>query len=158
MTAVGIVLLIAGSLVAASEAHAPTHGISGSVGIVLMAIGLVLALSGLGAGLLVGLAGGLVLVAAGAGALTLAVHRTDAVRSLRPRGGRDAMMGRLGVVRSWNGSGGSVALDGALWDARRCATAEDDEITELHTGDRIVVVSLNGLTLSVRPAEEWELL
>jgi membrane protein implicated in regulation of membrane protease activity len=30
-------------------------------------------------------------------------------------------------------------------------------VSELHPGDRVVVVSLTGLELSVRPAESWEL-
>ena len=33
-----------------------------------------------------------------------------------------------------------------------------NEVPQLHAGDPIVVEHLNGLTLSVRPAEEWELL
>jgi membrane-bound serine protease (ClpP class) len=64
-------------------------------------------------------------------------------------------------VRSWTDATGSVAVDGALWRARRSlgpADEDEDEVPELHAGDRIVVEHLNGLTLSVRPAEEWELL
>ncbi|MDX6658097.1 MAG: hypothetical protein QOH62_2890, partial [Solirubrobacteraceae bacterium] len=33
-----------------------------------------------------------------------------------------------------------------------------DEGAPLHEGDPIVVERVNGLTLSVRPAEEWELI
>ena len=51
-----------------------------------------------------------------------------------------------------------MAVDGALWRARRSLGPDDDEAHELHTGDPVVVEHLNGLTLSVRPAEEWELL
>ena len=50
-------------------------------------------------------------------------------------------------------------MDGAVWRARRSlGAADEDEVPELHAGDRVVVEHLNGLTLSVRPAEEWELL
>ena len=48
-----------------------------------------------------------------------------------------------------------VFVDGALWHARR--GWGDDEHGELHAGDRVVVEQLNGLTLRVRAAEEWEL-
>jgi membrane-bound serine protease (ClpP class) len=54
-----------------------------------------------------------------------------------------------------------VSVDGAVWRARRSLGVQDadaDEVPELHAGDRIVVEHLNGLTLSVRPAEEWELM
>jgi hypothetical protein len=34
---------------------------------------------------------------------------------------------------------------------------DDDEPGELQVGDAIVVERLSGLTLAVRPAEEWEL-
>ena len=30
--------------------------------------------------------------------------------------------------------------------------------SQLHQGDRVIVERLTGLTLSVRPAEEWELI
>jgi membrane-bound ClpP family serine protease len=158
MTVIGIVLLVAGALVAASEVHAPTHGISGTAGILLMAVGVVLALSSLGSGLLIGLGAGVLLAGAGVGGLTAIVRGTATVSAGPPRGGSEGLIGRLGLVRDWSDAGGSVSLDGAVWNARRCASVEEDEVSELHAGDRVVVVSLNGLTLSVRPAEEWELL
>ena len=58
MTGLGIALLVAGALVAVAEAHYPAHGIAGGIGVVVMAVGAVLAISGLGAGLLLGLLGG----------------------------------------------------------------------------------------------------
>jgi membrane protein implicated in regulation of membrane protease activity len=63
-------------------------------------------------------------------------------------------------VRSWMQEGGSVALHGSLWQARRSMALDDDEDEDvgLHAGDRVVVERLSGLTLSVRPAEKWELL
>ncbi len=137
-----------------AEAHYPTHGIAGGVGILAMALGAVLAVSGLGAGVLLGLVAGGVLAASGAGVLTLSVSRAAAARSRRVLTGAEGIVGHVGVVRNWADSGGSVALDGSLWQARSSATQED----ELHAGDQIVVERLDGLTLSVRQAEEWELL
>ena len=81
------------------------------------------------------------------------------MRHRRVRTGAEGIIGHIGTVRNWTEASGSVTVDGALWRARRSlGPDEDDEERELHTGDPIVVEQLNGLTLSVRPAEEWELL
>ena len=80
------------------------------------------------------------------------------MRHRRVRTGAEGIIGHLGTVRSWADASGSVTVDGALWRARRSLGPDDDEAHELHAGDPIVVEHLNGLTLSVRPAEEWELL
>ena len=48
-------LLVIGAVVAVSEAHFPAHGIAGGLGVLAMAVGAVLAISGLGAGLLTAL-------------------------------------------------------------------------------------------------------
>jgi membrane-bound serine protease (ClpP class) len=60
------------------------------------------------------------------------------------------------VVRSWAGRTGSVLVDGALWRARR--SWSEEEQLEIHAGDTVVVERLDGLTVSVRPAEDWEVL
>jgi membrane-bound ClpP family serine protease len=141
-------------VVAVAEAHYPTHGIAGGVGVVVMAVGAVLAISGLGAGVLLGLLAGGTLAAVGAGAVTLSVKKGVAARHRRVQTGAEGIVGHIGVVRNWTDSNGSVALDGSLWRARRSSLQEDD----LHAGDQVVVERLNGLTLCVRRAEEWELL
>jgi membrane-bound ClpP family serine protease len=141
-------------VVAVAEAHYPTHGIAGGLGVVVMAIGAVLAISGLGAGVLLGLLAGGALAGAGAGAVALAVKKGAAVRQTRISTGAEGIVGHIGVVRNWADSDGSVALDGSLWRANRSVLQED----ELHAGDKVVVERLNGLTLCVRRAEEWELL
>jgi membrane-bound ClpP family serine protease len=158
MTSLGLVLLVIGALVGVAEAHAPTHGIAGGLGVLIMAVGAVLAISGLGAGVLLGLLGGVLLAGVGAGGLVLTLKRGLAVRRRSIRTGAEAMVGHIGVVRSWTNGTGSIALDGAVWRARRSITTGDEEVPELHAGDTVVVERLNGLTLSVRPAEEWELL
>lgn len=121
-----------------------------------MAFGAVLALSGLGAGVVVGLLSGLALAGFGVGALALSVKPGAAASRRRVRTGAEGIIGHIGVVRSWADSSGSVTLDGAVWRARRSAT--DEPGPELHAGDPVVVERLSGLTLSVRPAEDWELL
>ncbi|HZE03829.1 MAG TPA: NfeD family protein [Solirubrobacteraceae bacterium] len=156
MTSLGLVLLVVGALVAVAEAHYPTHGITGGIGVLIMAVGAALAISGLGAGVLLGVLGGVVLAGAGAGVLALTVRRGLAARQRRVLTGAEGIIGHIGVVRSWCNGTGSVDLDGAVWQARRSDL--EGEIPALHTGDKVVVERLSGLTLSVRPAEEWELL
>lgn len=157
MTSLGIVLLVVGAVVAVAEAHYPTHGIAGGTGLLLVAIGAVLTIGGLGAGVLLGLLVGVLLAGVGAGALVLTLHRATAVRRTPVRTGREGIIGHIGVVRSWADDAGSVDLDGAVWRARP-SLGVADEPPELHAGDAVVVERLSGLTLSVRPAEEWELL
>jgi membrane protein implicated in regulation of membrane protease activity len=62
----------------------------------------------------------------------------------------------VGVARGWNGPAGQVFVDGALWRARHgWPGAEGEAIRE---GDSVVVERVSGLTLSVRRAEDWELI
>jgi membrane-bound ClpP family serine protease len=158
MTTLGIALLVVGALVAVTEAHYPSHGVAGGLGLFVMAVGAVLAVSSVGAGLLLGLLVGVGLAGAGAGALLMAVRPALATKQRRVRTGAEGIIGHIGVVRNWTDSTGSVDLDGSVWRARRSASAnEEDEALELHRGDAVVVERLTGLTLSVRPAEEWEL-
>jgi membrane-bound serine protease (ClpP class) len=89
------------------------------------------------------------------GTLALSVRKGAAVRRRRIRTGPEALIGHMGVVRSWRETAGSVLVDGALWRARR--SHAEGEQRELHEGDPVVVERLSGLTLTVRPAEEWEL-
>jgi membrane protein implicated in regulation of membrane protease activity len=67
-------------------------------------------------------------------------------------------MGQVGVVRSWEGMTGCVLLDGALWRARRSLLEDEDDRDDLHPGDTVVVDHLDGLTVRVRRAEEWEVI
>jgi membrane-bound ClpP family serine protease len=158
MTPLGLAFLVIGAVVAVAEAHYPTQGIAGGIGVLLMALGAVLAITGLGGAVAVALLAGGALAAVGTGAVVFSARRAGAVRHLRVRTGAEGIIGHIGTVRSWEDAAGSVAVDGALWRARRSLGPEDSAVGELHTGDMIVVEHLSGLTLSVRPAEEWELL
>jgi membrane protein implicated in regulation of membrane protease activity len=82
----------------------------------------------------------------------------NAARARRERiqAGAEALCGRVGVVRSWNEPAGQVFVDGALWRARQGWGELEGEA--LHEGDPVVVERVSGLTLSVRRAEEWELI
>lgn len=154
MTALGVSLLVVGAVVIMTEAHVPTLGVLGGPGVVLLGVGAVLAVSGLGAGILAAIVIAAALAIGGAGVVALSVRKGLAVRRRRISAGPERLVGHVGVVRSWSGQTGSVTLDGALWRARR---SWPDEQHELHPVDEVVVERLDGLTLAVRPAEDWEL-
>lgn len=151
MVEVGVALLLVGAALLVAEAHVPA-GILGVLGGVALVGGMALAIAGAGAGLAIVVAG---MVAAGAVSglwLAIATRKAMATRRLRVSSGREALSGRMGVVRSWDAGGGQVLVDGALWRARK--SLMDDG--ELGVGDSVVVERVSGLTLAVRRAEEWE--
>jgi membrane-bound serine protease (ClpP class) len=156
MTALGVSLLIVGAIVIAVEAHVPTLGVLGGPGVLALGVGTVLAVGGLGGGIAVALLTALAVVAASVGVLGVSVHKGLAVRRRRVSTGAEGLIGHVGVVRSWAGRTGSVLVDGALWRARR--SWSEEEQLEIHAGDTVVVERLDGLTVSVRPAEDWEVL
>jgi membrane-bound ClpP family serine protease len=154
MTALGIALLCAALVLLLAEAHLSTGGLIAAAGTVAAVGGVATLLVAAGAG-----AGVVVIVAACVAAAafsTLMLFRRRILRPLRarPRTGREALVGHVGVVRSTDGPAAEVFIDGSLWRAEPDPIHHD---TELHDGDHVVVEHVNGLTLRVRKAEEWEL-
>jgi membrane-bound serine protease (ClpP class) len=151
MSELGLVLMILGAALAVVEAHVPTHGALGSAAVAAGATGLALVIGGAGFGLAVALIAGLVAAALGAGYVWVVVHKALAARHARVRSGAEGLVGRVGEARA----AGQVFLDGALWRARQWGFDEDEV---LERGDPIVVERVDGLTLTVRRAEDWEVL
>ena len=151
MIAVGVALVVGGLALLVAEAHLPT-GVLGVLGGFSLAGGAALAIVGAGAGALLAIP--IAIGAGGVAALWLTIATRGALRSqgLRPSSGREALSGHTGTVRTWNTEGGQVFVDGALWRARPSAL----EVSPLKAGDEVVVERVNGLTLCVRKAEEWE--
>ncbi len=157
MTALGVSLLMVGAIMVLVEAHVPTLGALGGPGVIALAIGAVLAVMGLGGGLALGVLSALLLAGATGGVLVLTVRKGVAVRRRRIRVGPESLIGHLGVVRNWADPTGCVMVDGALWTARR-SLLDDEDPQDLHAGDKVVVDHLDGLTVAVRRAEEWEMI
>ena len=155
MTALGVSLLIVGAIVIVAEAHVPSLGMLGGPGVIAIGVGAVLAVSGLGGGLALALISAILLVAIGLGAVALSVTKGMAVRRRRGRAEPAAQIGPLGGVGTWGEPTPTGRGDRARGGARRSIV--DEEGSELHVGDQIVVEHLTGLTVGVRPAEEWEL-
>lgn len=156
MSELGLLLLVVGAALAVVEAHVPTHGALGGVGVAAGAGGLALIVAGAGSGAGVAVAVGLVAALIGAGYLWVVLRKALAARRARVRSGAEGLIGRVGEVRSAPAPLGQVFLDGALWRARLWSF-EEDRGTVLERGDPIVVERVDGLTLTVRRAEDWEM-
>ena len=150
MTAVIVALVVLGASLLIAEAHVVSYGLLGIAGVAALATAGVLAVEALGGSALLGLAIMLPTVALAAWALVIVARKALAIRGRRPRSGAEQLIGRIGVVRH-----GDVFVDGELWRARR---SYSDEPHALDEGEQVVVEQVRGLTLSVRRAEEWEVL
>ena len=153
MIVVGVVFVVLAIVLMLAEAHLTTGGMIASVAVVLLVSGLTVLLIGAGAGVLAVLAVTGVVLAASVMGLLVMGRSLMAVRSRRPRVGAEAMVGHVGVVRVRDAAA-RVFVDGGLW---RAQPSLFEEGSALHDGDRVVVERVNGLTLGVRKAEEWEL-
>jgi membrane-bound serine protease (ClpP class) len=153
MSQLGLLLLVVGAALAVMEAHVPTHGALGSAAVAAAAAGLALVVGGAGFGLALALTAGLAGGAVGAGYLWVVVGKALEARRARVRSGAEGLIGRVGEVRAAPAPLGQVFLDGALWRAR--LWSPDEEVV-LERGDPIVVERVDGLTLTVRRAEDWE--
>jgi membrane-bound ClpP family serine protease len=155
MTALGFALLLAGAALVVAEAHVP-GGVLGVAGGVALILGGIIVIGALGGGAALAVPVGVGLGAAAGGWSLVAMRKVAGVRRVRIGSGAEALCGRVGVVRRWSESSGQVFVDGALWRARD--EWADSDGGPLHEGDAVVVERVSGLTLSVRRAEDWELI
>jgi membrane-bound serine protease (ClpP class) len=155
MTALIVVLLVIGASLLVAEAHLTSHGVLGVAGLASIAGGIVLWAGESGSGAAVALVVPIMLVLAALGAV--AGRKTRQVRGRRALGGGDGLVGRVGVVRHDLAPLGDVFVAGELWQARPSPLHEGDD-PPLVEGEHVVVERVRGLTVSVRRAEEWELL
>jgi membrane-bound serine protease (ClpP class) len=155
MSMLAVVLVLIGAALMVAEAHIPSHGVLGTGAAVALAAGVVLALSsaGVATGAVVAI-GATVAIAGLALAWLLLVKSLVAHRSA-VRSGPQAFTGRVATVRTAPAPIGQVLLDGALWRARMWDL--DAESVPVAEGSAVVVESMDGLTLIVRPAEDWEM-
>src|SRR5215208_6442878 len=150
MVFLGIVLLGAGAGLLIAEAHLPSYGALGLAGVVALAAGAAIAVDGAGGGMLLTVAIVAIVALSALALLAVIARATLNAGRARAKTGVEGLVGHVGVVRSAPTPLGQVFIDGALWRARPCL--EDD----LAVGEQVVVERVNGLVLSVRRAEEWE--
>jgi membrane-bound serine protease (ClpP class) len=154
MTALGISLIVVAVALLVAEAHLSTGGLIGVAASVAVVGGGALLLLSAGAGAALVLIVALCAAGAAMSLLLLARHRILRPLRARPRTGIEALVGHVGVVRSSGGPAAHVFVNGSLW---RAEPSPIHQQAELHEGDQVVVERVNGLTLCVRKAEEWEL-
>lgn len=151
MVLLGSALLCVGAGLLIAEAHVPSYGALGLAGVVTLVAGTALAVEGSGGGtvLIVAVAA---IVALAALALVAVIARAT-LAGARPRAltGAEGLIGHVGVIRRAPAPLGQVFVDGALCRAKPCLR------DALEVGDPVVVERVQGLVLSVRRAEEWEL-
>jgi membrane-bound ClpP family serine protease len=153
VSTLGIALMLLGAALAAAEAHVPSHGVLGGSAAAAIAGGIALVTAGAGLGLATALSAGLVAGLVAVLYVLVVLRKAIGASRGRVRSGAEGLIGRVGEVRAAPAPLGQVFLDGALWRARLWA---GDEEAELRRGDPIVVERVDGLTLTVRRAEEWE--
>jgi membrane-bound serine protease (ClpP class) len=138
-----------------AEAHVPTHGGLGTGAVAALTAGVVLILTGAGATGGAVVAAGVAVAFAGLVFAWLLLRTSLATARLTARSGTRALTGRVATVRVALAPVGQVQLDGTLWRARMWELDGDGE--PVAVGSAVVVESMDGLTLTVRPAEEWEM-
>ena len=146
MFALGLLLVLVGAALVAAEAHVPSHGALGSGAVVAFAVGVALLLSAAGSTALVAIFAALGVALAGGAFMFVLVRKALATRRIRAS---NSLVGRVGVARDND----CVFVDGALWRARMWELEGEPTLAR---GLPVVVEDVNGLTLTVRPAEEWE--
>jgi membrane-bound ClpP family serine protease len=154
MSTLGVILVIVGAVLMVAEAHVPSHGVLSTGAAAALTAGVVLALSGAGAAGGAVVAAGVTVALAGLVLAWLLLVKSLAARRLAVRSGPQALAGRVATVRTVLAPVGQVQLDGALWRARIWELEGGAPVAE---GSAVVVESVDGLTLTVRPAEEWEM-
>lgn len=155
MNLLGLVLLLIGTAFVVVEAHAPT-GVFGGVGALALIVGGILVITALGGGAVLAIPVGVALAASACGWALMVSRSAARTRGTRIEAGTEALCGRVGVVRRWSESAGQVFIDGALWRARHEWLGADERTFQ--EGESVVVERVSGLTLSVRRAEDWELI
>ncbi len=157
VTAIGIALLVLGLALILAEAHLPTHGLLGVVGVIALAV----------SGLLLfntnsdtfEVSAPVVIVVAlllGSG-LAFGVAKAVQARGEPVQTGVEELVGSSGDVRVPLTPVGQIYVEGALWRAKLSDDAADvDADLVRERGARVRVEAVEGLTLRVRPLAEVE--
>ena len=155
VTAVGIALLVVGIALVVAEAHLPTSGVLGGLGVVsLAAAGLLLFDTGSDE-LEVSAPAVIIVAVVLGGALALAGRKVVQAHRAQPLTGWEELIGARGDVRVPLDPFGQVFVQGALWRATAAdGTGEADLQRVRQRGARVRVESVEGLTLRVRPVSD----
>jgi membrane-bound serine protease (ClpP class) len=150
-----LALLAVGLALVVAEAHLAAYGTLAAVGVAALVAAVVVAVAASGGSVALALAIAVPLGVATAAVGMLGLRKAIAVSRTRPRGGADGLIGKVGVVRQPLDPVGQIAVGGELWRAQ-LHWADDEDEPPPAEGDRVVVDRVQGLTLTVRRAESWE--
>jgi membrane-bound serine protease (ClpP class) len=154
MIGLSVVLMIAGAILLVAEAHVASYGVLGVAGVLSLVGGVVLAVGATGGSVAVALAFAIPVALVAVALMVIVGRKALALRRRQPQGGSTGLIGRVGVVRRAPAPVGAVLVEGELWRARNSWADE----AVLHEGEHVVVEQVHGRTLTVRRAEEWEVL
>lgn len=140
----GLALIVLGLALMGAEAFSPSFGILGIGGMIAFVLGATIMFDTDVPQFRVALPV-LAAVAVASLAATVLTMRL-ALRSRRSNvaTGREEMIGATGSVLDWQGTSGHVHVHGERWNARA--------VSELHTGQEVRIIRLQGLTVEVEPA------
>lgn len=154
MVALILTLLVVGAVLLVAEAHVVSFGVLGITGVAALVAAAVLAVDASGGGTVAALAVAVPIAAVLGAGVVVAAGKAAQVARRRPAGGTAGLVGRVGVVRRALAPVGDVLVAGELWRAHPSWGAEDEP--DLREGEHVVVERVQGLTVAVRRAEEWE--
>lgn len=141
----GLLLIGFGFALFIADIFAPTHGILTAGGLVSFVLGSVMLINTQNAPFLAISTSAIITVSLAITAFfTFVVGAVVRARRRTPTTGQEGMKGQLGTAKTALDPGGMAYVDGALWKA----VSERGTIAE---GEPVEVVSLQGLTLVVRP-------
>ena len=153
MSTLGVLLVVLGLALVIAEAHVPTHGALGAGAAAALTAAVVLVLSGSGATGGEVVAAGVTVALAGLALSWLLLRTSLATSRLRVRSGTRRSRGKWRRCAACRRQSARCNWTAPL--ARPSVGARDDgELVA--EGSAVVVESIDGLTLTVRPAEEWE--
>jgi membrane-bound serine protease (ClpP class) len=153
VTAAGILLLVLGVALIIAEAHLPTHGILGGVGVLALALSGLLLFNTNSDAYEVSVPVVILVAVLLGGFMAFAVQKVVQARRRPVITGWEEMVGAEGEVRDRIDPVGQVFVEGALWRASLAdGTGADGE--PLERGVRVRVESVEGLTLRVRPVSQ----
>ena len=155
MIALGVIVVLAGLAILVIEAHISTAGVLGLAGVMAVAAGFGMIIASSGGGAAVAVPVSIALAVVGLVTVAAIARKVFAARAKAVRTGPSGLIGAMATVKTWSRDEGQVAADGTLWRAR-LSYGWDDPLPL--PGQPVVISELDGLTVSVRRPDPWEVI
>ncbi|MFA7584896.1 MAG: nodulation protein NfeD [Novosphingobium sp.] len=140
----GLALIVLGLALMGAEAFSPSFGILGIGGMIAFVLGATIMFDTDVPQFRVALPVLAAVAVASLGATLLTMRLALRSRRSSVATGREEMIGATGSVLDWQGKGGHVRVHGERWNALAAS--------ELHAGQQVRIIRLQGLTVEVEPA------